>query len=84
MSGSGPLNPPRTFNTTSVDVLGTDLGIPIEHAGRLYFFGDCREGGGQRRRWGSHRLDGGGESRNPQVSRCTGCSTTTASSIGSV
>jgi hypothetical protein len=44
LSGSGPLNPPRMFDTTSVDVVGTDLGIPVEHGGHLYFFfGDCKE-----------------------------------------
>lgn len=45
LSGSLPFAPPRTFDTTSVDVLGTDLGISVEHGGRLYFFfGDCKEG----------------------------------------
>jgi hypothetical protein len=37
-----PTPRPHPVDTTPFGVLGTDLGIPIEHKGRLYlFFGDC-------------------------------------------
>jgi hypothetical protein len=45
---TGPSDPgsrPHPFNTEHVDLFGTDLGIPVEHAGTLWlFFGDCFEG----------------------------------------
>jgi hypothetical protein len=37
-----PTPRPHPTNTSSIGLSGTDLGIPIEHKGRLYlFFGDC-------------------------------------------
>lgn len=35
------MRPPR-YDTTTVGLIGTDLGVPVVHEGRLYFFfGDC-------------------------------------------
>jgi hypothetical protein len=37
-----PTGRPRPIWTTPFGITGTDLGIPVEHKGRLYlFFGDC-------------------------------------------
>jgi hypothetical protein len=34
---------PPTYDTSSVGLIGTDLGVPVVHDGRLYFFfGDCQ------------------------------------------
>jgi hypothetical protein len=39
---SDPVGLQHPFDTTSIDLLGTDLGIPVEHGGTLWmFFGDC-------------------------------------------
>jgi hypothetical protein len=39
-----PTDRPHPGNTTPIGITGTDLGIPVEHNGRMYlFFGDCRE-----------------------------------------
>jgi hypothetical protein len=37
-----PTPRPHPVNTSGIDLYGTDLGVPVEHNGRLYlFFGDC-------------------------------------------
>ncbi len=42
---SDPGGRPHPFNTDQIALYGTDLGIPVEHRGRLYlFFGDCKGG----------------------------------------
>ena len=41
-----PSDRPQAADTSGIGLIGTDLGIPVEHGVMYLFFGDCASGGG--------------------------------------